>query len=423
MNISQSWFIAKRLTKETKGGFTSLILRICIATTSVSLAVMIIAMSLINGFQLEITNKIYHFWGHITITDVNITQDYSPIPITSDSIELNSILSISNEDIGIKEYNDLVFTSAQGFILYPGILKKNNDLEGIQLKGVDGQFNPVFFDNYLVRGEAPGWLQSSENGSRDILLSEYTANRLMLAVGDSLDIYFLKNNNQLVRRFKLCGIYKTGLEEYDKKVGIIYAGILQQLLGWNFNQFSGYELFVKDVSIIDRVSDYLLEQILPIQYLPIGIRSRFPAIFEWLDLQDYNRVLILTLMILVCVFNISTAVIVLIIERKRMVGILKTLGMPFLTLQSIFIILSMRIVLQSLIIGNSLGLLICYLQDKYRFIALNESDYYLSYAPVTIPWISFFLLNFVFVVLIFLVLLIPLNIIQRINIVKVLNYS
>ncbi len=423
MNFSQAWFIAKRLSKVSKGGFTSLILRICIATTSISLAVMIIAMSLINGFQLEITNKIYHFWGHITITDVNITEDYSPVPISSDSIDLDNILAISNDQINSTENNELVFTAAQGFILYPGILRKKNDLEGIQLKGVDDKFNPVFFDNYLVDGHSPEWIRTKGNGMRDILLSEYTANRLMVGVGDSLDIYFLKNNNQIVRRFKLSGIYKTGLEEYDKKIGIVHSGILQQLLDWNQNQFSGYEFFVKDVSLIDKVSDYLLEEILPIQYLPIDIRSRFPAIFEWLDLQDYNRVLILILMILVCVFNISTAVIVLIIERKRMVGILKTLGMPFVTLQGIFVILSMRIVLQSLIIGNSVGLLICFLQDRYRFIALNESDYYLSYAPVSIPWDQLLYLNIVFVVLIFTVLLIPLSIIQRINIVKVLNYT
>jgi lipoprotein-releasing system permease protein len=423
--LSIAWFIAQKISGFKGGGFTALIVKICIATTGISLAVMTIAMALIHGFQEEITHKIYHFWGHVTVTDVEITEQYAPVPMRASSIDLEKIMTIPKEMAGTKT-NDAtltLFKSSQGFILYPGIIKKEEDFEGIQLKGADTSFHPSFFDTYLTEGKVPNWIQANAAESREMVVSEYTARRLDIHVGDSLDVIFLKETRQVTRRFVVCGMYKTGLEEYDKKIALINAHVLRQILQWSPDEYAGFELFLHDVNDLPQAVDLLYDEYLPVDYLPVSIRSRFPAIFEWLDLQDYNRILIIFLMVIVCVFNISTAVIVLIIERKRMIGVLKTLGLPFSSIQMVFVFMSLRIVIWATLIGNAVGLALCYLQDRFQFIRLNEADYYLPYAPVSIPWDFWIVLNLGFIFLIGFVLLIPASFIQRISIVKVLHYQ
>lgn len=427
--LKLAWYIASKLVGIGRRTFTSLILKICIATTAISIAVMTIAMSLIHGFQQEITHKIYHFWGHITISHIDVTVQNAPAPITMNDIDLDELMATTHADIQIysgklSNLTDKVFRHAHPFILYPGMIKRQNSYEGIQLKGLNVSFDQHFLDLFLSRGKIPQWAADSlgSSPSRDILISEITARRMKIDLGDQIEIYFLKDKQQVVRRFQICGIYKTGLEEYDRKVAFVDAAVLQQILGWESNQYSGFEVFVSDKGHIDPALDFLYEEHLDPQFLPVGIRSRFPSIFEWLDLQDYNRVVILLLMIVVCIFNISTTVIVLIIERKTMIGLLKAMGMPFKTLQMIFVLFCLRIWFWSFIIGNVLGLGLCFLQERFQWVKLDETDYYLSYAPIHIPWMQLLFLNVGIVFLLFLCLWIPSSYIQRIDPVKVIQF-
>jgi lipoprotein-releasing system permease protein len=424
VNLNLAWYISNKTSGGGSGSFTALIIRICIATTSLSVAVMIIAMGLIYGFKYEISDKIYQFWGHISVTHIDVTQQYAPAPLEFGDLNPERLSAIKSSDVSRKgRHEQPLIRHYQTFILYPGIVKFNETIEGVQLKGCDHSFDSRFLALFVTQGKAPNWaMQKSDEQSREIMISQVTARRLAAAVGDELLVYFIKDRQQIVRKFQIVGIYNTGLEEYDRKIAFIDMSVLQQILGWDKTQISGYELFLHDIGLIDPTVDWLYDEVLSPELLPVSITSRFPAIFEWLELQDYNRVLILFLMVIVCIFNISTTVIVLIIERKNMVGILKALGLPFRQLQMIFVLMSIRILLWALLIGNIAGLGFCFLQDKYRLIKLNEADYYLSYAPVHFVWTEWLILNIGIILLVFIVLLIPAAFIQRIDPVKVIQY-
>lgn len=404
--------------------FSGLIIRLCIASSALSVAVMIIAMALISGFKEEITGKIFDFWGHIIVTDTEINNSFIPTPIDTSVVNWRQLLFTSNDELEAYDENpalfslpgsrsDLVFKSVQSFIAFPGILKTKDEFEGITVKGIGGDFNQSFFDKYIVKGEALQY--DPDSIGRDLMLSVQTATRLNVEVGESLDIYFIKDGNQVIRRFKIRALYKTGLEEYDKKVAFADVRVIQQILGWKNSEVGGVELYLHDIDKLYPALNYLFDDFLPVRLFPVSIRDRFPSIFEWLQLQDYNKVIIIVLMIAVCIFNLITTSLILILERTNMVGMLKTLGMKNRSIRLIFIGFGMKILLYSLLIGNVTGLVICWLQAKFKFIQLNEADYYLAYAPISIDWWGVLLLNILILFSIFISIILPTYLVQSIS--------
>ena len=391
---------------------------------------MIVAIALVTGFKKEITEKMFDFWGHIVITDTEINQSYTPMPIESGKMQIDLIKKISGEDL--KSYRDNgvlpnvqksnrepLVRHVQNFILLPGIIQVNRDYEGIQLKGIGSDFNPTFYDKYLVEGSPLSF--SPDSISRDVMISLQTANRLQLKVGDPLIIYFVLNGNQITRRLTVSGIYKTGLEEYDKKVAFLDIKVLQQILKWEPQQSAGIEFFLNEIQYLDDFSHLILSEYVPLEYYAISIKHRFPSIFEWLELQDYNQYVILGLMLLVCIFNLITTSLILILERTRMIGILKTLGMSNAPLRKVFVYFSFKILLISMLIGNGIGLMLCFLQKQFHLIKLNEADYYLSEAPIHFAWTTFLWINVLIMIVVFIFLLLPSTLVQRISPVKAIR--
>lgn len=410
-----------------------MIIRLSIISCSLSIAVMIVSVALITGFKKEITEKMFDFWGHLVITDTEINQSYTPVPIDTVSLQLSSIRQLTQENlrqfhtdgrlnksaINRESTSKPMLRNAQSFILFPAILQVESEYEGIQVKGVGADFNTDFYAKYLIEGQ-PLDLQS-DSISRDILLSKQTADRLQVSVGEVMTLYFVLEGNQITRRMNVCGIYKTGLEEYDKKVAFADINLLRQLLKWNEQQSSGIEFFLHDIDQLDAFNHMILEEFVPLDYFAISLKSRFPSIFEWLDLQDYNKYVIVGLMLIVCVFNLITTALILILERTNMIGIMKTLGMRDSSLRMVFVYFSFKILLVSLAIGNGVGLLLCFLQKEFSLIRLNEADYYLSEAPIHFAWPSFIAINLVLMVFIFLFLLIPSGLVQKVSPVKAIR--
>lgn len=410
--------------------FSGLIIRLCIASSALSVAVMIVAMALISGFKEEITGKIFDFWGHIIVTDTEINNSFIPTPIDTTAGNWKALLKTRRKDITAFEQNpslfslpgsdeELVFKSVQSFIAFPGILKTKEEFEGITVKGIGGDFNQTFFEKYIKSGEA--FQYHPDSVGRDLMLSVQTATRLNVEVGESMDIYFIKDGNQVIRRFNIKALYKTGLEEYDKKIAFADVRVLQQILGWKDTEVGGIELYLNDIAQMDPALNYLFDDYLPVRLFPVTIRDRFPSIFEWLQLQDYNKVIIIVLMIAVCIFNLITTSLILILERTNMVGMLKTLGMKNRSIRLIFIGFGMKILFYSLLIGNLAGLGICWLQDKFKFITLNEADYYLAYAPIAIDWWGVLLLNILIVFSIFISIILPTYLVQSISPLKAIK--
>ncbi|MCB0530575.1 MAG: ABC transporter permease [Lewinellaceae bacterium] len=411
------FFLARRIAFSGKQNFSRFIIRIAIVAVALSVAVMIAASAFIAGFKTEISRKIFEFWGHIHISDTAYSLSFEPQPIERDQAfypSLDTIREIEFSEpetiLGIETGRTVTGRShggirhIQAFAHKPGIIRTKSAMEGILLKGIGPDFDWSHLDPYLLEGKP--FTFDDSTASRGIIISRQTADRLQVGVGDRFIVHFVKENEQLRRRFDVAGIYKTGLEEYDRKFALCDIRMVQDLMGWNANQVAGFEVWLEDIRDLELYNTYIYDEVLPPDLLCVSIREKFPAIFEWLDLQDYNEVVILALMLAVAIVNMITALLVLVLERSTMIGVLKALGETNGRIRQVFLYHAAVITVTGMFWGNMLGIGFCMLQDKFHFISLNEADYYLSYAPVALNWLPLLLINLgtLFITLIFLLL-------------------
>lgn len=372
---------------------------------------MIVSLAITNGFQYTISQKIFSFWGHIRVQNYNPTQ----VSITEElPIEKNDTVArllLQNPDL----------QSVNAYATKSAILKTNETIEGALFKGVEKNYRFAELRPFLKEGR---WLKFPDSSySNEIVLSASMANKLQLKVNDAVMIYFIQSDGSSPRARKLTvsGIYKTGIEEYDKVIAVGDIRLIQRLNNWKENEIGGYEIFLKDYKRMDAVSDKIFNQ-LPADWNSKTIRELQPGIFDWLNLQDTTIALILVIMAVVAVLNLITCLIILVLERTKMVGILKALGASNRTIQSVFLYHGSFITITGIIIGNLLALLICWLQQRYGFISLNEEMYYISKAEVRLEWWHFILVNAGTFIVCFLVLIIPTLIIRKIQPVKAIQF-
>lgn len=393
-------FIASKSFSSFKKSFTKIIIRLAVMATTLSLSVMIVAQSIFNGFQKEIAKKVFGFWGHIHITDIQSSQSLDPFTLNfSDSIR--SAISSYFASNGKREAIDHI----QGFIIYPAIISHNVNTEGLFIKGVGQDFRWDFFSSFLTSGKPFNTQDTSFEKS--ILVSEETAKNLQIRVGSKLTINIFLNQEILKRRVTVCGIYNTGLAEYDKKFALVDIRMMQDVLNKQSDEVTGIEVFCRNVLDADKVNQQLFEKVIPETWYSETIRNKFPNIFEWLALQDITKYFILSLIIAVCIINMATTLMILILERTHMIGVLNVLGMRSWVQRKIFLRYATRILLTSLIAGNTIGYAILYLQHKYQIIKLSEADYYLSHAPVDLNIIPILVLNLIFFTVVLFSLIVP----------------
>jgi len=393
---------------------------------------MIITTCLVMGFKNQIKSKVFDFWGHIHLNSPEYNQALEPRPLQLSEGLLDSIRHIKNVPytdertlLGIPlppkdRHTAGGIEHIQGIVQVPGILTIHNQIEGLVLKGVGLAFDTTFLNKYLISGTG---LLKNDSTQRTIIISQTTASRLKLKVGEDIVVYFVVGGKQIGRKFKISGIYNTGLEEYDQKFALCAASVLQQLLNWRSDEFTGYEIFVNNLDDLEPINDYLYAEVLPTNVFSSTIRNKLPGIFEWLQLQDYNEVVILGLMIIVCLINMVTVLIIFILNRLKMIGILKTLGMKNRSMQLIFLLQASRIIIFGLIGGNLIGLGLAWIQYHYKIIRLNEADYYLSIAPIEFSFSTILLINVFTLIAIMTFLIIPSTIISRISPVKTIEYN
>ena len=433
MNLD--YFIARKVAAGGQKSFSRLIIRIAIIAIALSITVMIVATALIRGFKTEISNKIFGFWGHIHITDTNVHHSFEATPIKKNQSfypHLDTIAQIGYLTrptfLGIEKGGDLVKKQTKGGISHiqvfankPGIIKTKKEIEGIVLKGIGPDYNWKNLSEYLIEGEVIQFPDSTV--SEDIIISQQTANRLELGVKDKFIVHFVKGKTQLKRRFQVSGIYKTGLEEYDRKFALVDIRRVQNLLGWDENQVGGFEVFIENIDDLDELNEYIYIEELPNNLFSQTIRDKSPNIFEWLALQDINEIVILALMLIVSIINMVTALMILILERTNMIGVLKSLGSRDWAIRKIFLYYAAYIILIGLFWGNVFGILICYIQDKFEIIRLSEADYYLSVAPIQLNLWTVFALNIGTLIITVLFLIIPSYLVTRITPVKAIRFK
>ncbi len=433
MNVSH--FIAKKIAFSASKSFTRIIIGIAVLAVALSMTVMILTTAIISGFKKEITDKIFGFWGHIHITDSNVSRNFELVPINQDIAafdEIRNIASLQYEPEELKSDNtssilggkNSTYGGVKGvypYILMPGLVTSKTQMHGVLLKGVSKDFDWKRMEKFITSGRSVKYQKDS--ATQELLLSRNIALKLKVKSGDYVILTFIRDGTQWKKRFYVCGIYNTGLEEYDRRMAMTDMAILQDILGWSGSQVQGMEVVLDDIRDLDIMDDYIYHQNLPPNIYSESIRAKFPGIFEWLSLQDINERVIMWLMILVAVINMVTVLLILILERTRMIGVLKAIGAAPWQIRKVFLYHAAYIIGAGMLFGNILGLGLSIAQKKFAFIRLDETNYYLSTAPIRLEIWSVLWINAGTFTVIILSLLIPTFLVTKITPVKALRFE
>ncbi len=401
------FFIAKRLSTNRQSGFSGLIIRIAIAAVAISIAVMIIAVAIVKGYQYEIRNKITGFSSHIQISRLDMNNSFETTSLKSDSLMEHLIASQQ----GIQHIQKIAIKA--------GIIKTKDEFEGIVLKGVDRDYDWKFIQQHIQHGKVL-FLNDSLT-SNDIVLSQKTVDKLKLKMGDAVIIYFVQDPPR-ARKFTLAGIYKTGFDEMDQLYAFADMRHVQKLNNWQSNDISGYEISIDDYKQLDVMADKILSFV-PYNMEVKTIRQIHPQLFDWLNLLDLNVVIIIILMIVVACINMSTALLILIVERSNMIGVMKALGTRNLTVAKLFLYMATYLMIGGMVIGNIVGVGLCVLQQKFSLFKLNQEAYYLSEVPIQFTLNDILLINVGAFIVCILVMIIPSRFVLRITPVKAIRFE
>ena len=410
MNVAS--YIARRIAFKAGGGFSAFIVRLSTAATAISVAVMIIAVSFVAGFQDAISKKVFSFWGNIRLLQQDPT-------VSGMSEEVPAFKNDTVENI-LRKQDAIAYTDV--YASRSAMLKSTETIEGILLKGIEKNFTRERLQPFLIKGK---WISFNDTTfSSEILISAYTARQLNCNIGQRLLIYFMDDAGTLprVRPVVVSGIFKTGIEEYDKSFAICDIALIRKLNGWQSQQIGGYEVTLKDYQRDKAISDTLLDQI-PMQWYSAPTREIYPGIFDWLQLQDTNKQVILSIMMVVALINLVSCLIILVLERRSMIGILKAIGANDITVQQIFWRQGLIVAGKGILLGAVLGLSICLLQQYTGFITLDEANYFVRTAPVKIIPLQVIAIMAASWAISFAVLMIPSLLVKKVSPVKVLRFD
>lgn len=397
---------------------------------------MIIASSLVNGFQREIQKKVFGFWAHIHVLPYSMEKSLKENPV------------LSNQDFyqhpeKFPEIRHVQKTASKG-----ALINTPNAFEGIILKGAGNDFDWETFKPFIKEGTI---LPAQKEGQTNpILLSESTSKRLDLKLHDKVVLSFMQYPIKM-KQFEICGIYNSGLEEFDKQYALINLDLIQQLNGWGKDSVGGFEVFMKPELLkrnklktyylvlfgsfmsderykelmkdnIDRFSEKLFSAITDRKLDVQSIKEIQPGVFDWLYLQNSNEVIILIIMFVVALLNLSTALLILILERTNMIGTLKALGAGNFALQRIFVIQASMIISAGLLLGNIAGIGLCLAQKYFHLIKLPPESYYVSEAPVDIDPLWILGINVAAMIICTLAMMIPSLLVSFISPIKAIRF-
>lgn len=419
LSVNTELFISRKLFFESdnKKFLSYKIIRIALAGIALGLAVMIISVAVITGFKKEIREKVIGFGSHIQIVNFDSNNSYETQPIPGNQSFLEELSKLK----GVK--------SVFPFGTKPGMIKTENNIQGVVFKGVDEWYDWEFFKKSLTEGTIPEIKDTVR--SNQVLISEQVSKLLRLNLGDAVILYFINENESTPRmlQLKICGLYKTGLEEFDNIFIVGDLRQIQRLNNWNANQISGFEIFIEDFNKISeteqRVRNLVLDYSIDNDAIlrTTNITREYPQIFDWLSILDMNVWVIIILMIMVAGFNMISGLLVLILERSRMIGVLKALGSPNKSIRKIFLYLSLFLTTRGIITGNIIGVLLVIIQYFFQIIKLNPTTYYVDFVPVNFSILHIFLLNAGTILSTTLMLILPSYLVTKISPDKIIRFE
>lgn len=415
--MNTEYFIFKRIIKGTENSnqFSRPIIRIAIIGVALGVALMILAMAIVSGFQNEIKVKLIGFNAHILVThyDQNASNEPSPINKNQDFIKK------------IVKYPDVDYI--QPYAIKNGIIKTKKENEGIVLKGIGSEYNTAYIRNCLIEGSL---ISNSDTVSKGIVISKYFSDKLHFKLNDKVVIYFITeySDSNGVRSevtgkdFYVTGIYKTDFEEIDKNIAIVDIQRIQKINRWDSTQVAGFEIQLHNFDKLDELSDEINLEV-GHELLAQNIKQLNPTLFSWLEMVDVNAVLVLVLMVLVASINMIATLLILIMERSNMIGLLKTLGTTNKSLRKIFLFQAFYILLKGLFWGNLLAIAIEFIQLKWGIFTLNAETYYISKVPINFNITHILTINFGTIFICMIMLLLPTMVISKISPAKSLKFN
>jgi lipoprotein-releasing system permease protein len=406
--LNFAYFVANRITFKSKRTFSKLIVRIAIVGIMLGLGIMILSLAIVRGFKQEIREKIRGFSGDIEIVKFDLNNSFENSPFAADPNFVKKALA-----------NHLI-SAVMPFATKPGIIKTNDEIEGVELKGVDKNYDWTFFKKNLVSGRILDFTDSVES-KKQLLISQVTANRLKLKLGDHIIIYFIQVPLR-ARGFTIRGIYSTGIDDVDKTYVIGDMNLISRLNSWNSDQLGGYEIKINDFNNLGEASKWM-DQILPTKLKSYTVTDNFPTIFAWLGLLDGNTGVVLALMMIVAVINMISALLIMILERTSMIGILKAMGADNWMIQKVFLHNAFYLIGFGLLLGNIFGISVGLLQSHTHFLTLDQTAYYMNFVPIQFNLADIFLLNIGTLVICLLVLTGPSMLVTRITPVKAIRFK
>jgi lipoprotein-releasing system permease protein len=450
--LNLSYFISKKIRSGQVRGFSGTIHTIAIASIAVGLAASIVSFLIMKGFQETVKNKIYSFSGHLLITRLTTNNSQEELPI-----DFNSELYNFQKNF---PYIDHI----QEYAHKAGLIKTENDVLGVFIKGVGKSFNQEAFRDNLIEGE---FIHFSDSGyASEVVLSKTIADILKAKTGDDLVVHFFQSPPRF-RKLKVTGIYETNLSEYfDSKIILGDIKMIQRLNDWRDSIAGGLEVFIKpdyykhsallseqiDIAVSD--ADFEGDGFIGKTLAGIGawwsfdyeqasvekaredigaindydqnielIREKYVQVFEWLNLLSRQVNILLGIILVVICFNMISIVLILVMERTQMIGMLKALGSQDKLIRSVFIYNGVNLVVKGLIFGNVVGLGLCFLQDKFQIVKLNAKDYYMSFVPIGWHWDIVIGLNVLTLTVVTIVLLLPTMAISKIRPIKAIRFD
>ena len=376
-------------------------MRLAVTSVALAIVVMLIAWAVVVGFKNQIRDKVIGFVAPIHVQALDKNESVEETPFVLDSLLISRLNTVE----GVSHYQQVANKA--------GMIKTDDEIQGVILKGVDESYDWTYFDNCLIDGQTPKY--SAEERSTEVLVSKVIADKMLLGVGDDVRVWFIDKDQQARgRKFTVKGIFETGLYEFDERYVFADLNQIRKLNGWEDNESGLLEIALAGKADVGQVNEKLYYA-LPSNLASYTARESHPQIFDWLDLLDTNVWLIMALMLLVAGITVISMLLIIIIERTSTIGLLKAMGASNKFVRKVFLLRSLRILLIGMLIGNIIGLGFCFLQQYTGLIKLDAATYYLSAVPIELHLSTVICINLGTFLLWVLMLLIPTSVINRIS--------
>ncbi len=401
-------YISSRIFSLSKNHLSSTVMRLAVTSVVLGVAVMVISIAVVIGFKNEIRNKVVGFIAPIHVVALNQNASMEESPFVYDSTVRQCVESCP----GVKSS----FATASKV----GLLKTDDEIHGIVMRGVENDYDWTYMQRHLVEGTVPSF---SDSISSEILISSAIARKMSLKIGDAARIWFVDEAMRIRgRRLNVVGVYETGLAECDERFAFCHLAQIRRLNGWTEEQVGNVEVHLQEGYDAAEVNNLLYYKVPP-QLRSITAEHSYPQIFDWLQLLDMNVLIIIALLLVVAGITVISMMLIIILEKTSTIGLLKALGADNRFIRKVFLRRSLHLLLLGMLIGNAVGLLLCWLQQSFHLISLDQTTYYLSSVPIEINLFYVVLLNVGIFLVWTLMLLVPTMIINNINPCKSIRFE